>query len=601
MRNLRVLLASFAFLGGIAAQDCSAPLGAQLLPTLSPFQSDFFIGEPSPMPSVYNGFAYFMDVELNCAVTIPRLDLWLYDDGDTPNQVGNVTTVRVWRCATTRTGRERTSSAWTLLGTGNLTVADSISDSIVTFATPLSIAAGRYGIAIQVLPPATAANTGNPNVANCGPLHPRIQTYVAGNGNQPGSGNAQVPTTARDRFLTVSNQTVARNWLLSDPLTNTPWANNLRFHHVPAATAGYHVAYGAGCYSHPVSWYEWFPAGATAAAMDLANLCVRASLGAARYSVAQGTSVIRMPTSNSLTLTPPAVGTLDDGLFAAITLPFAFPFRGPSGQLTTNQIRIGTNGIVYLSGTADNEFGSYPGVGAWLADAPSIALAFGDWDASGASGPVGGIHYEVDPTNTKAYVTFLSVPEWVNTPPATGSLTAQLVLHASGTFEVVYGTLARTAAGAPVIAGFTHGATSQDAGSRDLVSGGLVQAFASGDGAAPPSLGMDARPILGTTPNLVTTGVAASTQFTLVALGFAPQVPGFDLGVFGMPGCFQYVQPAVTNGGFFVGGVALTPLAIPNQTSLMGLNLRAQSAPFQAGENPAGILTTNAVCIRIGT
>jgi hypothetical protein len=61
------------------------------------------------------------------------------------------------------------------------------------------------------------------------------------------------------------------------------------------------------------------------------------------------------------------------------------------------------------------------------------------------------------------------------------------------------------------------------------------------------------------------------------------------------------VQPAVTNGGFFASGVARTPLGIPNQPSLMGLNLRAQSAPFQPGENPAGILTTNAVCVRIGT
>lgn len=601
MRNLRASLATLALAAGLAAQDCSAPLGTQTLPTLNPYQSDFFIGEPSPMPSVYNGFAYFMDVDLNGAVTLPRIDLWLYDDGDTPNQVGNVTTVRVWRCATTRTGRERTSSAWTLVGTGSLTVADSLSDSVATFATPLALAAGRHGLAIQVLPPTTAANAGNPNVANCGPLHPRIQTYVAGSGNQPGTGNAQVPATARDRFLTVSNQAVARNYLLTDPLTNTPWANNLRFHYLPAATAGYHLAYGAGCYSRPVSWYEWFASGAAAGPLDLANLCLRATLGATRYSVGQGTSTIRMPTGNSLTLTPPAVGTLDDGLFATVTLPFAFPFRGPSGQLTTTQVRIGTNGIVYLSGTADNEFGSYPGVGPWLADAPSIALAFGDWDASGASGPVGGIHYEVDPTNTKVYVTYLSVPEWVNTPPATGSLTAQLVLHSSGLFEIVYGSVTRTGTGAPVVVGFTHGGTTMDPTSRDLVSGGVVQAFTSGDGTVPPSLGMDARPILGTTPNLVTSGAATGTQFTLVALGFAPLAPGLDLAAFGMPGCFQHVQPAVTNGGFFSSGVARTPLAIPNQPSLMGLNLRAQSAPFQPGENPAGILTTNAVCIRIGT
>lgn len=601
MKHLRALLTACTLGAALVAQDCSAPLGTQVLATLRPYESAFFVGEPSPMPSVYNGFAYFMDVELNSPVTIPRIDLWLYDDGDTPNQIGNVSTVRVWRCATTRTGRERTSSAWTLAGTGSLTVADSVSDSIVTFATPFSLAAGRHGIAIQVLPPTTAQNSGNPNVANCGPLHPRVQTWVAGSGNQPGSGNQQVPTSARDRFLTLSNQAVARNYLLTDPLASTPWANNLAFHYVPAATAGYHVAYGAGCYGRPVSWYEWFPDGPTAAAFDLANVSLRASLGASGYSVSQGTSAIRAPATPSLTQTPPPVGNLDDGLFQAVTLPFAFPYRSGTSQLTTTQIRIGTNGIVYLSGTADNEFASYPGVAAWLGDVPSIALAFGDWDASGASGPVGGIHCDVDATNGKVYVTYVNVPEWVNAPPAAASLTAQLVLHASGLIEMVYGSVTRSAAGAPVLAGYSQGFTTAASQSRDLVVAGSVPSFAGGDGTVPPSLTLDARPVLGTVPNLVTTGVAPATQFTLVVLGFAAVAPGLDLGVFGMPGCFQHVQPAVTNGGFFASGVARTPLGIPNQPSLMGLNLRAQSAPFQPGENPAGILTTNAVCVRIGT
>lgn len=601
MKHLRALLTACTLGATLVAQDCGAPLGTQVLATLSPYESAFFVGEPSPMPAVYNGFAYFMDVELNGAVTVPRIDLWLYDDGDTPNQIGNVSTVRVWRCATTRSGRERTSSAWTLVGTGSLTVADSVSDSIVTFATPFSLAAGRHGIAIQVLPPTTAQNSGNPNVANCGPLHPRVQTWVAGSGNQPGSGNQLVPTLARDRFLTLSNQAVARNYLLTDPLASTPWANNLAFHYVPAATAGYHVSYGAGCYGRPVSWYEWFPAGATAAAFDLTSTCLRASLGTSGYSVSPGTSSIRMPTSPSLTITPPPVGTLDDGLFQTVTLPFAFPYRSGSSQLTTTQIRIGTNGIVYLSGAADNEFGSYPGVAAWLGDAPSIALAFGDWDASGGSGPVGGIHCDVDATNGKVYITYVNIPEWVNSPPASASLTAQLVLHASGLIEMVYGSVSRSAAGAPVLAGYSQGHTSALPGSRDLVVAGAVLPFAGGDGTMPPGLTLDARPLLGTVPNLVTSGVASTTQFTLVVLGFAALAPGLDLGGFGMPGCFQHVQPAVTNGGFFASGVARTPLAIPNQPSLMGLNLRAQSAPFQPGENPAGILTTNAICIRIGT
>lgn len=592
MRTIHSILSIAGLVAALHAQNCNAPLGGATLATIDPFNATHYVGTPNPLPATYNGFATMFDLNNNGAISISRVDMNLYNEGSVNlDQRGNVSVAEIWTCATTRVGNELVAAAWTLAGSGTLTVAGFNEDSIASFPTPVTIPAGTYGVAINIKACSPTLSAASANVANCGPLNPLVVLPSV----QP-----NVPLGATDQFMVISNTVTQRDFTFSG--VGASHGCNLEIHYTPAASAGYVQKYGNGCYSKPPSWFEEFPSATTTpGTFDISNSGIQCVPNGASYIVAQGVAAITPPLSASLTATTPAVGNNDDGLYAAITLPWSFPYANGSTPGSTTQIMIGTNGIVFLTGTATNSFGSYPGITSWLNDLPSIALAYGDWDATGGSGTIGGIHYDVDPSNTKVYITYNSIPEWVPTLPSTGTVTAQLVLHSSGLIEMIYGTVAQATAGAPIITGFTPGNGTANPGNRNLAVAGAVLGFTSGDGSVPAILGMDARPIIGTTPNLVTSNVKPTTLFTILVVGFSAVSPGIDLSGFGMPGCFQYVAPAITNGSFFSNGVALTPLGIPNNPSYVGINIRAQSAPFQAGENPAGILTSNALCIRVGT
>lgn len=591
MRTIHTILSIAGLVAALHAQNCNSPLGGATLATIDPFGATHYVGTPNPLPATYNGFATLFDLNNNGAISISRVDMNLYNDGSVNlDQRGNVAVAEIWTCATTRVGNELVASAWTLAGSGTLTVAGFNEDSIASFPTPVTIPAGTYGVAVNIKACSPTLSAASANVANCGPLNPLVILPTV----QP-----NVPLGATDQFMVLSNTVTQRDFTFSG--VGASHGCNIEIHYTPAASAGYVQKYGDGCYSKPPSWYEFFNVTTTPGTFDISNSGIQCVPNGSSYIVAQGVAAITPPLSTSLTTTTPAVGNNDDGLYAAITLPWSFPYANGSTPGSTTQIMIGTNGIVFLSGTATNSFGAYPGVTSWLNDLPSIAPAYGDWDATGASGAIGGIYYDVDPSNTKVYITWQGLPEWVPTLPSTGTVTCQLVMHSSGLIEMIYGTVAQATAGCPIITGFTPGNGAGNPGNRDLAVAGAVLGFTSGDGSVPAILGMDARPIIGTTPNLVTSNVKPTTLFTILVVGFSAVTPGADLSGFGMPGCFQYVAPAITNGSFFNNGVALTPLGIPNNPSYVGINIRAQSAPFQSGENPAGILTSNALCIRVGT
>jgi len=591
MRTIHTILSIAGLVAALHAQNCNSPLGGATLATIDPFGATHYVGTPNPLPATYNGFATLFDLNNNGAISISRVDMNLYNDGSVNlDQRGNVAVAEIWTCATTRVGNELVASAWTLAGSGTLTVAGFNEDSIASFPTPVTIPAGTYGVAVNIKACSPTLSAASANVANCGPLNPLVILPTV----QP-----NVPLGATDQFMVLSNTVTQRDFTFSG--VGASHGCNIEIHYTPAASAGYVQKYGDGCYSKPPSWYEFFNVTTTPGTFDISNSGIQCVPNGSSYIVAQGVAAITPPLSTSLTTTTPAVGNNDDGLYAAITLPWSFPYANGSTPGSTTQIMIGTNGIVFLSGTATNSFGAYPGVTSWLNDLPSIAPAYGDWDATGASGTFGGIYYDVDPSNTKVYITWQGLPEWVPTLPSTGTVTCQLVMHSSGLIEMIYGTVAQATAGCPIITGFTPGNGAGNPGNRDLAIAGAVLGFTSGDGSVPAILGMDARPIIGTTPNLVTSNVKPTTLFTILVVGFSAVTPGADLSGFGMPGCFQYVAPAITNGSFFNNGVALTPLGIPNNPSYVGINIRAQSAPFQSGEIPAGILTSNALCIRVGT
>src|SRR5262249_28482306 len=171
---------------------------------------------------------------------------------------------------------------------------------------------------------------------------------------------------------------------------------------------------------------------------------------------------------------PPIMG--DDDFSAAITLPFVF--NAPGG-VSTNQIIIGSNGYVWLSGTPGGSFGFYNDVNRFLTAGARLGVAFADWERfePASTSPVlpaeggGQIYYDPDPSGTFVTITWDNVQEW-NQP--TAHLNAQMVLASSGQVDFKYGACNMVAA--PVLVGYGM-ADGNDPGPRDLSVTGAVVPF----------------------------------------------------------------------------------------------------------------------------
>ena len=351
--------------------------------------------------------------------------------------------------------------------------------------------------------------------------------------------------------------------------------------------AGVSVAgpFGAGCYAHPVAFFETFQAGG----FDLSNSTMTLFPTGPNYYVTPSGAAFVPPFTGSLTAVPPAIGNWNDGLAAPIALPFTFPFPGGSAS----SVQIGSNGIVYLGASATRTAPYAGNVADVQNEIASLAPAHGDFDLSPALG--GSLHYEVDPINTSVRITWLNVPEFNAGSPGTARSTFQLVLDVSGRVDCVYQTVSCPTT--QLLTGFCSGYGAALPAPRDLSAS---MPFASGDGSEPAYLDLDQEPILGTTVNLVTRGIGAGTTINFTVLGFAPFTPGIPLDILGMPGCQQLVAPSVSYLSFVLGGTASVSLAIPNVTAYLGAQLFAQSAPFTAGGNAAGIVTSNGLAMMIG-
>ena len=203
-----------------------------------------------------------------------------------------------------------------------------------------------------------------------------------------------------------------------------------------------------------------------------------------------------------------------------------------------------------------------------------------------------------DPSNNFVRILWQNIPEW-----STTSLnTMQVVLWSSGQVDISYGVVGNSgggqAAGNDAIIGFTPGNGANLPPQTNFVTG---LPFQSGDGSIPPIQSMSARPVIGTTSQITTTNITPGTLFVFEVMGFGHTgANGIDLGFIGMPNCRQYVQPFATILLPVVGGVASASLTIPNNPSYQNVQVFAQSAPLTAGLNPAGILTSNGLCIKAG-
>ncbi|MFM1872512.1 MAG: hypothetical protein RL398_1934 [Planctomycetota bacterium] len=593
---MQKLVSAVALLGlaaAAAAQNCNGAPPASSIQTRDPFAINYYTGTGTTSLNM------FFDVNVQTPITLNSIDTFTYDQGAgnpvVVSQLGNTTNVNVWMCPVTRVGNEglipdpaaATPSPWILLGSGVLTVTAYPATSPVVFASPVAMPSGAYGVCIEM----EAVQAPQTNAAG-------LHTLIA---NQP-----VPPYLPQDSFLGMSNQGVqVTGW--RDALNN--WAAtagaaaaydvNVRLNYTPDPQAALWTTLGEGCYFRPQGFFEDVPASATP--YDLQNTAMQwIPLGSNYLVVPLPATPIVQPTSVSLTATAPTYSSSaswDDAVSDPITLPFTFPYPGGS----TNTISIASNGCIYLAGVASSSYdvcgAAYGGLAGWKDQAARIAPFYADFDADPATGG-GTIHYDVDPSNQYVKVTWFQVPEW----PAVAGFTnnIEVTMWNSGQVDINYGSLTNqsVAYGNNALIGFAEGNGKRLPNAQDLSAS---MPFQSGDGAIPPILGMDSRPVLGTNPKFVTSNITPGTFAQILVIGLTGLATPVDLGAFGMPGCNQYINPFATTFNL------LTPnntfeqtVTVPANPAFQNLQYFAQAAPLTAGLNAAGILTSNGVCAKFG-
>ncbi|HZN38914.1 MAG TPA: hypothetical protein VFD82_08930 [Planctomycetota bacterium] len=550
------------------AQTCATPPAAMTFSNRDEFVASFH----------FNIGVHFCDITAQRDISISQIRTWTYDQGEgfppVPSQVGNQGTVNVYTCPVTRLGSEALNPAnpgspWTLLGTGTITIVAMPGESPIVFNPPLALAAGTHGVAIHYLPTTTGMNPG--------PLH------CLGMSPNPGG-------IVSDQFLQWSN----------DGIQPTAWTGaapsspNLRVVYTADASSAYWKNVGEGCYFRPHAWYENFPPSATPP--DVANTAMQWVFTGTQYIVVPSAATYVAPTSPSLTLGPPAYSYVtpanwDDALAAAITLPWTLNFPGGS----TNEITISSNGCIYLGNVASSSYNvcgaAYGSIAGFRDEEGRIAAFYHDLDLSSG----GTLHYEVV-SSAFVRVTWANVPEW-QVPTALNTI--QVTIHQSGNIQIVYGPLANThiVNGNNALLGFTPGNGSRLPPPIDISA---AMPYTSGDGQVPPILGLHARPVIGTTFDLVTTNLAPGTPFQVLSLGTQLAPFPVDLGFLGMPGCSLHHAFLVLLTVTGPGPDLVAPFSVPPNPSLFNQQLTGQGFPFALGLNPFNLIATNGVCMRIG-
>ncbi len=194
------------------------------------------------------------------------------------------------------------------------------------------------------------------------------------------------------------------------------------------------------------------------------------------------------------------------------------------------------------------------------------------------------MHFDTDPINGAAYVTFNQVVEFGTTNPNT----FQVAFFSNGTIEYRFQSCLIT--GHQALTGWSPGSNNQDPGPIDISATPVI--------ITEPDLvslthNASARPVIGTAFTLNTNNVPASSVVGATLFGLAEFNPGIDLTSLGMPGCYQYVSIDASQVWIAAGGVGSTNFSIPNVAGLAGVEIKTQGAALVPGINTLGALSTN--------
>jgi hypothetical protein len=390
------------------------------------------------------------------------------------------------------------------------------------------------------------------------------------------------PVTADDtvfeEFFAISSFDLAGNGLQFVP-TNPGWIVTMTG--PPTGCAGV-TSFGAGCgIGGQDVFYEEFPAGGLDIMSGTTITMLRSAQG---YIVLDAIPGIFVTPVTPLLV---AAGALD----GTETFPLSAPMPTTGG--TTSDITISTKGSVDLSAIS-NGVDFDPTVADLLAwTEPSIAALWHDWDQSDpASGDItfeeiGGI----------AYATWNDIVTF----SGTGLLNKFQVQFeiATGNITIVYDTVNDDVLNHLV--GFTAGAPVIDNGPTDI-SVDLANSLTLVDaGTGILTLGTNL-PALGTNWDLTTTNIDVASPVSITFFGVGTAAAPLPFSVIGLdaPGCFVNIDSILAQlTGLSVSGNSLVSLPIPNNPSITGATISAQSICLTLG-NPVNLLSSNAVLGTVG-
>ncbi len=383
----------------------------------------------------------------------------------------------------------------------------------------------------------------------------------------------------------------SRIWLSG--AANGPTANGsatdyclvCEYTYVPAVGFAYSTTYGTGCYDSPRMVHEDFPVNSTA--IDLVNtswnlIFVPGATGG-NYVITPGSTAF--DPNGPLTGTNIVAGTYTSSYGASwddaclvYTLPTSrFPagFDFPGGNCT--DITINSNAKIFLGNTVDASFitnGSVHGnPSGFYGLLPQLAPFLNDLDPT-----VGGGIYVEDPSpNGGVRITWLGVPNWQQVGGSPAVLNdIQCELLPGGFVTWAYGANLGCSGSTTndAIVGFSAGNGQPVTAPVDWST---LSGYVTGDGTTPLALGIDARPVIGTTPNMLIDNVPAGSPIAALVFGLSKFDPGIDLSSIGMPGCRQYCSAEATVLIIAPSPSTSRPFAIPNTQGLSGVMIKAQA------------------------
>lgn len=356
-----------------------------------------------------------------------------------------------------------------------------------------------------------------------------------------------------------------------------------------AIGAARHVPYGEGCYDRAASFYEEFAFQAN----DLSGTTITAI-----PNPSGGYDVFPAPLSTFDVPVSPGLALGDDVVTAAIPLPFTFDYPGGA----TTSIFIDSNGRILLNASDVSQVTATP---AALLATPANVLcpSWQDLHPDGATN-VDNVHAEANLAGTEFYITWNNVSCFPNTQG--GDNVFQVALIDQGTLDRVefrYQTLVNdsTTNAGIMMAGWSPGGGAVDPGNTDLTAG----AFSTTADVRALALSGSPRPVLGTNCIYTLENIRANASVSLIRISFYSTAPT-PLSSYGLntPGCFGHIHLATSVG--FGNLLLLNPSASidftwPANVVFTGAEVYAQGLEIAPAENPDGVITSNALKIKLGT